>query len=647
MATPKAKRSPFEVKLSPVELDELARKLSIEIEYAQTARDRVIGDQASVERAYRKYEGGKGISKNTPWQGASNLGSPIVTEKVDAMRARMVDTFFTDPIWNVEGYGASAERAAFVESYHQWKAEIAGLQKALSRVVHVALIEGTGILEVTDRVELRKGVRRARVLVQRDETSGLPVLDETGNPTPAVRANGKFEEAEPGEPYVLAIVSDVVRATTGPSFRVHGLRDFLVLPGHAAEKADVWGYAKRFYRRLPELQKREEQGFYKGVADLGEAGEREANATDRSAGQDIAVQHGETAEKEIWEVNYLADLDNDGFEEWYVCTLSVLHRKILRIQYQDYNTPHYVLFAPFPRPFSLYGYSYAEDKLGSLYDEHAALRNIYADRSVLATSAPILLMENSSWNPALKPFGPRQVIPVRDMNEIKQLEIRDVPNSVQAQQNLVLQFAERLSGQNDTTTGVMAQQDRTLGEVKLTTEQSYIRINEIIKNCQEPMEELFHILHHIYVSALEDNEAPESAPGDLMQMMAERGVKMPSHQIRADDLIGTFRGRPKNSVEGTDFNRMKADFAQLLTALTQMSQGNPALAMHLQQPNVIRSILSQLARIHRWPDRHNLVSSFTGQPPMPPPMPGLPPGAPLPPGGNGAPVAGPPPPPVG
>lgn len=644
MAT-KTRRSPFEVKLSAVAQDELARKLSIEIEYALTARDRVIGDQASVERAYRKYEGGKGITKNTPWQGAANLGSPIVTEKVDAMRARIVDTIFTDPIWTVEGYGASAERAPFVETYHQWKAEIAGLQKALSRVFHVALIEGTGVLEVTDRVELRKGVRRARILTQRDEATGLPVLDETGNPTPVVKANGKFEEAEPGEPYVLAIVSDVVRATTGPSFRVHSLRDFLVLPGHAAEKADVWGYAKRFFRRLAELKKREEQGYYKGVDELGEAGEREATATDRSAGQDIAVQHGETAEKEIWEVNYLADLDDDGFEEWYVVTLSALYRKIIRIQYQDYDTPHYVLFTPFPRPFGLYGYSYAEDKLGSLYDEHAALRNMYADRSALATSAPFTLMENSAWNPALKPFGPRQVIPVRDQNELKQLEIRDVPNSVQAQQSMVLQFAERLSGQNDTTTGVMAQQDRTLGEVKLTTEQSWIRINEVIKNCQEPMEDLFSILHHIYVSALEDNEFPEAAPGDLMQMMEERGIKMPSRQIRADDLIGTFRGKPKNSVEATDFNRMKADFAQLLTALTQMSQGNPALAAHLQQPNVIRSILSQLARIHRWPDRHNLVSSFTGMPPMPPPM--ALPGAPQPPGGNGAPVAGPPPPPIG
>ena len=642
----KKRRDPFEVSMSADKRDELARKLSIEIDYALSARDRVIGDQAAIETAYRKYEGGKGITKDTPWKGAANLGSPIVTEKVNAMRARVVGTVFTDPIWTVEGFGPSAEKAPLVEAYHQWKAEIGGLQKAISRAVHVSLIEGTGVLEVTDRVELRKGLRRARILIQRDEVSGLPLLGDDGQPVPVVRQNGTFEEAQLGEPHITATVSDVVRATTGPSFRVHSLRDFLVLPGHAAEKADVWGYAKRFFRRLAELKNREAQGFYKNVDELGEAGEREATAADRSAGQDIAVQHGETAEKEIWEINLLADLDEDGFEEWYVVTLSALHKKILRIQYQDYNTPHYVLFTPFPRPFSLYGFSYAEDMLGSLYDEHAALRNMYADRSALATSAPFTLMEGSAWNPQLKPFGPRAIIPVRDQNELKQLEIRDVPNSVAGQQQMVLQFAERISGQNDTTTGVMAQQDRTLGEVKLTSEQSWIRIDEVIKNCQEPLEDLFNILHHIYIAALEDNNKPEEAPGSLITMMLERGIDFSAKQIRADDLMGVFRGKPKNSVEGTDFSRMKADMAGLLTALTQFSQGNPAIAMHLQQPAVIRSIMSQIARVYRWPDRHNLVATFTGLPPMPPP--GLPPGAPpQPPGGNGAPVTGPPPPPLG
>jgi hypothetical protein len=73
--------------------------------------------------------------------------------------------------------------------------------------------------------------------------------------------------------------------------------------------------------------------------------------------------------------------------------------------------------------------------------------------------------------------------------------------------------------------------------------------------------------------------------------------------------------------------------------MNQLAQTVPAVAQHLNQPNVVRSIISQLARIYRWPDRANLVSTFTGEM-MPPPgmMPGMP-GMPMP----GAPLAGTPP----
>lgn len=644
----KERRDPFEVKLSEVQQDEIAAKLAQEIDYAMQARDRIVGDDQAIDQAYKKYEGGdKNLTKNYPWEGAANLGSPIVTEKVDALRARIVSTIFADPIWTVEGYGISAERAPLVENFHQWKAEASGLQKTLSRTIHTSLIEGTGVLEVSDRVAYRKGLRRQRVLLQRNPMDGTVMLDPmTGQPTPVIKQDGKFADAQPGEPHAVTIVSDVVKATTGPSYRVLSLKNFFVMPGHASEKADVWGYAKRVWRRLAELKGAQEMGHYQNVDKLGEASDRQQTAEERRMGQDIAQAYGDTAELEIWEINLLADFDDDGFEEWYVVTLHKDRRVILRCQYLDYNTPHYILFTPFPRPHSVYGYSYAEDKLGSLYDEHAGLRNMFFDRSNLATSAPLKVLEGSPFDVNPRPFGPREKIRVRDMNDVSQLDVKDVPNSVMAAMQMCLQFAERLSGQSDTSTGVMAQQDRTLGEVKITTEQSFVRIDEDVKNVQEAMEELFLVNHAIYLAALEENGG-EELPDTITQSMQERGLGGdPQYKITADDLYGTWRGKPKGSVEASDFNRMRADFAQLMTALTQMAQVNPALAQHLANPAFMRSFLSQMARVYRWPDRQNLVNSFTGAPAMMPGMPGGPgmappglPGAP-PQGGNGAPVTG-------
>jgi hypothetical protein len=646
----KTSRDAFEVKLPEDRQEELVAFLDRELGFAEQARDSIVGDNARIDLAHLMYEGGDGtLTKNTPWPGASNLGSWIVTEKVGSMRARIVATLFADPPWIVEGYGDSAQRAPMVEMFHQWKADEIRLQTYLSRMTHNALIEGTGVLEVTDRVVLRKGLRRIRALLQRDAESGVTMLDEDGQPVPVRRNDGSYEEAGPDEPHLKMIVSDVKRASAGPSIRVVSLKNFFILPGHAAEREDIWGYAKRFWRRLSELKCRERDGFYQNVEELGTAGETQTSSTASSrpspqemrAGQDIAPQTEETAEKELWEVTFLADLDDDGYEEWYVATISRIHKKLLRVQYQDYNTPHYILFTPFPRPNSVYGFSYAFDMLGSLYDEHSAVRNMYADRMVLATSAPFLVTEGTPWQPSLRPFGPRQTIPVRDLNEIKQLEIKDVPTSIIQKETMILSAAERISGQNDISTGHMAQQDRTLGEVRLVTEQSFVRIDETVKNFQEGMEDLFDLLHLVWKYKLE--ESPEPAPGDILLAMAEHGIQIPDGMITADLLEGVFRGKPHGSVESADFSKMRVDFAGMMTALTQLAQAVPAVRAHLNDPTVVRSIVSQIARIYRWPDRQNLVSNFTGQPPALPPS--LPPGngASAPVTAPGAPMAGAPP----
>ncbi len=622
-------KNPFEVRLSHAQEDALKLFIARELDYAIMARMAVVGNDGILDDANLKYLGGDcTLTKDTPWPNAANLGSPLVTEKVDAMRARIMATIFTDPIWIVEGLGPAAERAWLVEEFHQWKADQTKLQPAMGRAVHTSLIEGTGILEVNDRVVMRKGVRQIKAAVQTDPATGNALLDQTGNVQPKRDAKDKFIEADDPEhqPHAKMVISDIVRATDGPSYRVLSLKDFYILPGDASENEDIWGYAKRVFRRLSELTQREQQGYYTNTDQLGgdssnerlspTGGVGDANDLQRQ-GQDIAPQqHEVTAQKEIWELSLLMDLDEDGYDEWYIVTWSQIHRQILRIQYQNYDTPQYIILTPFPRPGSVYGFSYAKDKLGSLYDEHVALRNIAMDRMILKTNQPILQVDGGLWNPALKPWGPGKVIPVRSMDDIKQMEVADVPQSTSMMKQEVLSFAERLSGMNDTTTGQTSQADRTLGEIKLVTQQSWIRIDEVVKNLQQAFEDLFTILNTMWRMKLEDT--PEPWPGDILVSMEQRAINM-GPMITADVLDGPFRGKPRGSVEASDFSQMRADTVQMITAITQLSQQVPALKVQLNNPATIRSILTQIARIYRWPDRQNLVSNFNGQGPPPPP----------------------------
>ena len=638
MARKKTSRDPFEVRLSETQRAELEDFLTREIDYAIMARMSVVGDDGLLDDAHLKYLGGDGtLTKDTPWPGAANLGSPIVTEHVDAMRARIMATVFTDPLWIVEGFGKAAERAWQVEEFHQWKADQTKLQPAIGRAVHNSLIEGTGILEVSDRVVMRKGLKQIKSKVKTDPATGHLLLGANGqaqaDPHPDT---GKFqEEDDPQKPSLNMVVEDLVRATDGPTYRVNSLKDFYMLPGSATEREDIWGYAKRLFRRLADLKSREKDGYYQNVDALGGPASSErmsgtGGVSDISAlarqGQDIAPQDSETtAEKEIWELTLLLDLDDDGYEEWYVITWSQLYRTILRVQYQNYDTPTYIILTPFPRPNSVYGFSYAKDKLGTLYDEHASLRNMFMDRCNLKGNQPLMQTDGGLWNPALKPWGPGRVINVRDMNELKEFTVSDVPQSVPLMMKEVLSSAERISGMNDTTTGQTSGGNTTATEVKLVTQQSWIRIDEVVKNLQQAFEDLFQVLNTIWVAKL--RETPEPWPGDMIVSMQQRAINMPP-MITADVLDGPFRGKPRGSVEGSDLSQMRVDFVQFLTALNQFGQTVPAVKQLLNNPTVVRSIMTQAARVYRWPDRANLLGGFSGAstPPMPmPPKPQDPP----------------------
>ena len=144
------------------------------------------------------YEQGRRHPSQLPWPGAADLSTFLITEKVDALRARFVKTIFVDPVWIVEGWGPSADKAPAVEEFHQWKLEEERLQGILGKVFHQSLIEGTGVLEVTERVEPRVSRKtvNAKVVTAED---GSMVLGPDGKPTPLYGEDGRMQPSEDPE----------------------------------------------------------------------------------------------------------------------------------------------------------------------------------------------------------------------------------------------------------------------------------------------------------------------------------------------------------------------------------------------------------------------------------------------------------------
>ena len=617
MARAKAQRPAIEFVKDPKAQEELGQRLSREIQDGLDARTRIIGDGQAIDRWHAIYEGGDSkLTKNWPWVGAANLTSYLGTEKVDAWRARVMQTVFTEPVWIVEGFGESEAKAPYVETFHQWKLEEERLQSYLGRAFHNGFVEGTGVLEVAERPEPRK-VQRQTAFAPLMLPTGETVMDpQTGQPMLDRDEQGLPKEVPLSTPGALPqTVEEVVNVCAGPVYRVVSLKDFVALPGHATDVRDLWGYAKRVWVRMETLKQREKAGFYTNVDKVSAAGQPSPRAEHARMGQDVTQAEPHREEVEIWEFTFLDDLEGDGADAWYVATLSVLDQVILRLKRVTVGQPTYLLFTPLPRSNSIYGYSLIGHKLGTIIDEHTAIRNQMTDRSTMANAAPIKRVMGSLWDPQETPWGPLAVIDVRDPNEIEQFRVNDVPGSVVQREGMVLQAGERVSGLNDVATGVGSQQDRTLGEVNLVTQQSFVRMEEAVKYLQEPLEQLFNLRHEIWKRAVAAGTV--KLPPSVIGYLSGRGVMVPSELVQPEMLEGVFRGKPRASVEGADPMRLRNDFVGFVNALGNLARMVPGLAQQLNQPQAIEALLRQGMRVFGWKETR-LLTGLTDQQLMPP-----------------------------
>ena len=143
-----------------------------------------------------------------------------------------------------------------------------------------------------------------------DPDSGLPLVREDNQSYPAVDDAGSYVEADPETPGAITkAVDEFVPVRRGPAYRNVSLRDFLMLPAHAQDDSEVWCYAKRFWRRLKELQYRGKTGLYDkdAIEKLAATSDRtrtELPQAVQQSGVDVAAQSSPTTiEKELWELH--------------------------------------------------------------------------------------------------------------------------------------------------------------------------------------------------------------------------------------------------------------------------------------------------------------------------------------------------------
>lgn len=653
------KPTAFDVKMDAGQRQQLADDLCRDIQDAFNARSLVIADGGYIDLADWFYEQGRSAPNDLPFPGAADLTSYFITENVDALRARLMKAVFgVRPFCFVEGWGPSAKNAPYVEEFTDWQVRSSELRNELAKTIHGALIEDAYILEVSEKVETRKITETLDVALAVHPDLGGPVFEPgpDGTPRPKLQMDAQGEPVPAQEGQAKATVERTSTKTKrlGPQYDPISMKDFVFLPGHAKSRKHLWGYAYRFWARVPELEEKADDGVYDAdaVKLLGDTSDRDAALVPQPV-TDVGHQLGPAVEKELFQLSLKRDLDEDGREEFYIVTLSMRTRTILRLKKdafaQKLGRGRCVPFVFFPRRDSVYGYSYAFCKLLTLAEEHTAVRNMKADRSALATNAPIMQAQGGIWNADEQPFGVGRIIQVRDKNELTPFQVQDVPPSVIDSERALHMAKERVGGLADSAVGVLSGERRTLGENKLVAGGSAVRVDEVLGHLHAAIAEVMEISHAIWIETLKaEGSKGIEAPSSVINALKTRGneYELQDGTFTAAQLAGEYHFEPYGSDDTADPQMRRQNFDGFVVALTKLAQAMPALGMMLQNPSVAKAVLEQLLRSYDVRDRQPFLGAMDQMPTQPPPMPGQPPmGGPPgmpPPGGTGMPAGLPP-----
>jgi len=626
---PRPPRDPFDVTLKPEQKTYLGLWLHDELRKGLDAK---AANDDQVDYWHQLYEQAPvRTGTDAPWPDAADLTSHIGTEKTDALHARLVRAVAGgEPIWSVEGWGESAQRAPYVEEFTQWKAEESRIQTTIDRLALISLIEPRGLLEIYEGTEMRTTRRDMKVAPQRTPEGAL-MLGADGAAIPM--KNGDTYQEATGDELALDMVVDTRELVrTGPVERIIPYKDSVILPGHAREKSEIWAYGKRLWPRWGVLQRQANRGIYdkEAMRLVTPDSEKEPTPQLQRANMDVTYADDSTAPIELWEMLVLVDLpllletavqglpklkkkELQG-ERWYVMTLHPRTQTLLRIQHDDMDRSRFVPVILFPRPdrctegFSLIGH-----KLITTIEEHTAWRNMIADRGSLAINAPIKRLQGALWDPDADPLGPKSVIDVKDMREVEQMVIADVPQSAYQREQAMEQTGERLIGINDIASGQVSSESRTLGEVRMATEQSFVRMDLVVRRFQEALEDVGAIRHAIWQRTLAERPEGMPAPQSLIANLEGAGVSiddhLPDRKVTAALLDGAFRFKPHGSVETADPNLRRSDLLTLAQMLPMLVASFPQLGPMFQTPQAARAIMREVLRTFRVENEQAFIGS--------------------------------------
>lgn len=447
------------------------------------------GLAADIQEWWERYELVP-PNRELPFEGAANYRVPLTKWAVDSIHARMMAGLTTiRPYFRIEALEPTdMARSSRVEDFLDYSAEhelffVEWLDDALLN----AEVEGTaiGFLTWEDRQEhvFVEEIEERQEAVK-DPDTGQVITDGLGQPVSRVVRESKIVER------------DIV-TYRGPRLELIPLLDFVVGDRTRKDLRDQpWmGHRTRLYRTELQQLKGGEGYFDEAIESLlsgggnqkTEGGTQTANPTPRMKMLD---------QFEVWSILGWYDWDQDDEPERVVMEIVMPQKVLIRLIKFPYlhNRPNYMALRLLPRSQDFYGRSLVADLLMT-QDEIDAMHNQRTDATSIAIASLFMFLydEQAGFDPERNEIRLGKSIALQgDITHIKSLAeaFRGIQVPGMDIENMLLGFAERLSGISDPQAGRPAEGRKTAFEIGAVIQEGNVRFRRMIERIELALAEI-------------------------------------------------------------------------------------------------------------------------------------------------------------
>jgi hypothetical protein len=389
--------------------------------------------------------------KNTPWPNSANLPSTLIPTSLDTLTSRLMQLVVPSRLFVVKGRDPESEQYSHVVEHHyNTQLQDNEWDNSIYHYAHLSGRDGTSVMEVV----WEKRIHYMNLVQFEDavDEAGVPIYDEAGNP----KQNKK-------------VVKKAVTEYNGVKWNPVELRDFFLFPAWARSIEEAPTVARVLYLSEAELWAMVRSGDLRRdavarmIADMKGAGEElpqdEHRETYEIGGQIDVTTTEHILDPKMQQASYFKvwrfhtrefDLDHDGIFEENIIFFHEYTKRVLGIQYYQYGHGYrpFIELSLMDRPNRFYGYSVCE-RLYAPSVEQAAIHNQRLDEINLRLSPPILRRIGAQYENKDKPWGPGTIYDVGDLQDMKLMELPDVPPSSWSEEQLINQYAKELIGLAD------------------------------------------------------------------------------------------------------------------------------------------------------------------------------------------------------